>query len=280
VGTLEHYWSRVIAGIKRLSGGETGLHSLMVQLEQQFLSLASDLQALNTRQEQSRAEEGRIRSELLRRIYCLDDDCRENDISRSKNGARLSECEQRINELEAVCNQEQETVLALKAYVSETAHRLETRNKQIKFLQDSAREQLKVFKTELAESSSRLESRDNKTNHRLDQEHQSLLLLEGSLEEALGRIDAAEQDITALHQAIEEQRFRIETFLDSATVQLEVAGNHAELLEKRLQTESELKDKKLQQLNLQLQQQKMQLIMIIAAVTVLLGLLVTIAILR
>jgi hypothetical protein len=59
-----------------------------------------------------------------------------------------------------------------------------------------------------------------------------------------------------------------------------VAVNHAELLEKRLQTEFELKDKKLQQFNIQLRQQKMQLIMIIAAVTVVLGLLVTIAILR
>jgi len=157
---------------------------------------------------------------------------------------------------------------------------LETRNKQIKFLQDSARDQLKAFKTELAESSSRLESRDNEANHRLDQYHQSLLLLEGTLEEALGRMDTAEQGITTLHQKIEEQRERIDTFLESATAQLEVAGNHAELLDRRLQTEFELKDRKIQQLNFQLQQQKRQLIMIIVAVTVVLGLMITMAILR
>jgi chromosome segregation ATPase len=280
VGTLGHYWSRVIAGIKRLSSGETGLRSQLVQLEQQILSLASNLQALNTMQEHNRAKEGRIRSELSRRIDALDHDYRENDISHAKNGARLSECEQRLTVLETGCNQERETVLSLKAYVSETAHRLEIRNKQIKFLQDSAREQLKSFRTELAESSSRLESRDNETNHRLDQNHQSLLLLDCSLEEALGRIDATDQHITALRQEIEEQRLRIETFLDSAIAQLEVAGNHAELLERRLQTEFELKDKKLQQLKFQLQQQKIQLIMIIAAMGIVLGLLVTLAIMR
>jgi chromosome segregation ATPase len=280
VGTLGHYWSRVIAGIKRLSGGETGLRSQLLQLEQQILSLDSNLQAFNARQEHNRAEEGRIRSELLRRIDSLDHDCRENDSSRANNSARLTECEQRIIELETGCNQERDTAFALKAYVSEAVHRLEIRNKQIKFLQDSARDQLKAFRSKLAESSSRLETRDNETNHRLDQDHQSLLLLEGSLEEALERIDATDKDIAALHQESEEQRLRIEAFLDSATTQLEVAGNHAKLLEKRLQTEFELKDKKLQQLKFQLQQQKMQLIMIIAAVAVVLGLLVTIAILR
>jgi chromosome segregation ATPase len=280
VGNLGHYWSRVIAGINRLSGGEAGLRSQLVQLEQQILSLASNQQALNARQEHNRAEEERIRSELLRRIDALNHDCRENDISLARNGARLSECEQRITGLETGCSQERETVLALKGYVSETAHRLEVRNKQIKFLQDSARDQLKAFRTELAESSSRLESRDNETNHRLDQDHQSLLSLEGSLEDVLGRIDATDHDITALHQDIEEQRLRIESFLDSATAQLEVAGNHAGLLEKRLQTEFELTDKKLQQLKFQLQQQKTQLILMIAAVAVVLGLLVTVAILR
>lgn len=280
MGTLEHYWNRVIAGINRLSGGKTGLSSQLVQFEQQILSLASNLQALDAKQEHNKAEERRIGSELLRRIDGLDHDCRENEIYHAKNGTRLSECEQRVTELETGCNKERETVLALKAYVSETAHRLEIRNKQIKFLQDSARDQLKAFRTELAESSSRLESRDNETNQRLDQDHQSLLLLEGSQEDALGRIDATEQDITTLRQEIEDQRLRIETFLDSAIAQLEVAGNHAELLEKRLQTEFELKDKKLQQLKIQLQQQKMQLITIIAAVAVVLGLLVTIAILR
>lgn len=96
----------------------------------------------------------------------------------------------------------------------------------------------------------------------------------------MGRMDATDQDITALRQENEEQRLRIETFLDSAIAQLEVAGNHAELLEKRLQTEFELKDKKLKQLKFQLHQQKMQLIMMIAAVAVVLGLLVTIAIIR
>lgn len=280
MGILGHYLSSLIAGIKRLSGSETGRHSQLLQLEQQILSLASNLQALKAKQQHYRAEEERIRSKLLRRIDCLDHDCRENDMYLAKNGARLSECEQQITKLETGCNQERETVLALKAYVSETAHRLEIRNNQIKFLQDSARDQLKAFRTELAESSSRLESRNNEINHRLDEDHQSFLLLEGSLDEAKGRIDTTEQDITALHQAIEEQRLRIETFQDSATAQLEVAVNHAELLEKRLQTEFELKDKKLQQFNIQLRQQKMQLIMIIAAVTVVLGLLVTIAILR
>ena len=280
MGTLGYYWSRVIAGINRISGGEPGLRSQLVQLEQQILSLSSNLQALNAKQEHNRAEEGRIRSELLRRIDCLDHDCSENDISSAKNSARFSECEQRITELETGCNKERDTILALKAYVTETADRLEIRNKQIKFLQDSARDQLKSFRTALAESSSRLELRDNETNHRLDQDHQSLLLLEGSLEEALGRIVATDQDITALHQEIEEQRLRIETFLDSAIAQLEVAGNRAVLLEKRLQTEFELKDKTLQQLKFQLQQQKIQLIMIIAAVAAVLGLLVTIAILR
>lgn len=280
MGTLEHYWNRVIAGINRLSGGETGLSSQLVQLEQQILSLASNLQALEAKQEHNKAEERRIGSELLRRIDGLDHDCREKEIYHAKNAARLSECEQRVTELETGCSKERDTVLALKAYVSETVNRLEIRNKQIKFLQDSARDQLKAFRTELAESSSRLESRDNETNHRLDQDHQSLLLLEGSQEGALGRMDATEQDITTLRQEIEDQRLRIETFLDSAIAQLEVAGNHAELLEKRLQTGFELKDKKLQQLKIQLQQQKMQLIMIIAAVAVVLGLLVTIAILR
>jgi chromosome segregation ATPase len=280
VGILGHYWSRGIAGIRRLSDGESGRHSQLLQLEQQILSLASSLQALQAEQQHFRAEEERIRSKLLRRIDCLDHDCRENDITCGKNAARLSECEQQITGLVTGCNQEHEAVLALKAYVSDTAHRLETRNKQIKFLQDSARDQLKAFKTELAESSSRLESRDNEANHRLDQYHQSLLLLEGALEEALGRMDTTEQGITTLHQKIEEQRVRIDTFLESATAQLEVAGNHAELLDRRLQTEFELKDKKIQQLNFQLQQQKRQLIMIIVAVTVVLGLMITMAILR
>lgn len=279
LGTLGQYCRRAMAGINRSSGGDSGLRSQLAQLEQQILTLASDMQTLDGKQERIRAEGARIRTELLSRIDGLDQTCRESDGFRAKEGTRLSEYGQWISRLETGCNQARETVAALKASVSETTHRLETRNQQIKFLQDSARDQLQAFKTELAETSSRLETRDNETNRRLDEEHQLLVSKESLLAEILGRIDAIEREITALHQDVAEQRLQIESFLDSVTVQLEVANNRATLLEKRMQTDVELKEKQLQQLKLQLQHHKAQLVRAIFTVAVVLGLLVAMAIL-
>jgi chromosome segregation ATPase len=278
--TFGQYWRRAMAGINRTFGRDPGLRSQFRQLEQQLLNLARDTQALDGKLERIRAEEARHRSELLRRVDGLDQTCRENDISRAKAGTRLSECEQRIAGLETGRNQDRETVAALKGTVSETTHRLETRNQQIKFLQDSAREQLQAFKTELAEASSRLETRDNETNQRLDEEHQLIVSLENSVEVTLGRIDEADREITALHQDTAAQRLQIESFLDSATAQLEVANNHATLLEQRVQTDIDLKEKQLEELKLQLQQQGRRLIRTIVTVAVVLLLLFIMAILR
>jgi len=279
--TFGQYWRRVMAGINRTFSRDPGLRSQLLQLEQQLLTLASDTQALGGKLERIRAEEAGHRSELLRRVDSLDQAGRENDISRAKEDTRLSECEQRIAGLETGCNQDRETVAALEAFMSETTHRLETRNQQIKFLQDSAREQLQAFKTELAEASSRLETRDNETNHRLDEEHQLLVSLESSVEVTLGRIDAADREIATLHQDVAAQRLQIESFLDSATARLEVANNRATLLEQRVQADFELKEKQLQQLKLQLQQQERRLLMaIFAGAAMLLLLLGTMAILN
>jgi len=278
--TFGQYWRRSMAGINRTFGRDPGLRSRLAQLEQQILTLARDTQTLDGKQERIRAEEARHRSELLRRIDGLDQTCREDDSFRAKDGTRLSACEEGIARLETGCSQDRETVAALEASVSETIHRLDTRNQQIKFLQDSAREQLQAFRTELAEASSRLETRDNETNKRLDEEHQLLVSLENSLAGILGRIDAGDREITALHKDVAEQRLQIESFLDSATAQLEVANNSATLLEKRVQTEIELKEKQLQQLQLQLRQQQTRLVRAIFTVAAVLLLLVTMAILR
>lgn len=278
--TFGQYWRRAMAGIHRRFGRDPGLHAQLAQLEQQFLTLASNTQALDGKQERIRAEEARHRSELLLRIDGLDRACRENDFSLTKEGDRLSECEQRVTWLETECYRDREKVAALEASVAETTRRLETRNQQIKFLQDSAREQLQAFKTELAEASSRLETRNNETNQRLDEEHQLIVSLESSLAEIPGRIEAVGRKIPALEKDVAEQRLQIERFLDSATAQLEVANNRTTLLEQRAQTDIALKEKQLQQLRLQLQQQGTRFAWAIGAVALVLLLLVTMAILR
>lgn len=274
------YWRRAMTGIKTTFDREPGLRSQLAQLEQQLLALASDTQTLDGKQERIRAEAARHSSELQRRIDGLDQTCRENNVFQAKDGTRLSECEQRLARLETGCSQDRETVAALEASVTETTHRLETRNQQIKFLQDSAREQLQAYKTELAEAGSRLETRDNETNQRLDEEHQLLVSLESSLAEILGRMDHTDWEINSLHKDVAEQRLQIESYLDSTTAQLEVAENRATLLEKQVQTGIELKENQIQQLKLQLQRQESRLVRTIAAVAVVLLLLVTMAILR
>jgi chromosome segregation ATPase len=275
------FWRRAMAGIKTTFGREPDLSSQLAQLEQQLLALASDTQTLDGKQERIRAEVARHRSELQRRIDGLDQTCGENNIFQTKDDTRLSDYEQRLAMLETGCSQERETVAALEVSVAETTQRLETRNQQIKFLQDSAREQLQAYKTELAEASSRLETLNNETNHRLDEEHQLVISLESSLAEIIGRMDHVDWEITVLHKDVAEQRLRIESFLDSATAQLEVADNRATLLEKQVQTDIELKEKQIQQLKLQLKQQETRLVRTVFAVAVvLLLLLVTMAILR
>jgi chromosome segregation ATPase len=281
--TFGQYWHRAMASINRTFSREPDLRAQLAQLEQQVLILTGDTQTLDDKLERIRAEEARHRSELSRRMDGLDQGCRENDRSRAADATRLSECEHRIAGLETKSSQDRELVAALEASVSETAHRLETRNQQIKFLQDSAREQLKAFKTELAEASSRLETRDNETDRRVDDEHALLVSLAASRADTLERIEAADREITALKRDIAEQRLQIESYLDSATAQLEVANNRATLLEKRAQTDGELKEKQLQQLQLHLQHHETRLVRVIfagAAVLLLLLLLVTVAILR
>jgi chromosome segregation ATPase len=280
LNTFGQYWRQAMAGIHRTFGRDPGLRSPVTQFDQQLLTLASDLQTLDGKLEHIRAEAARHGSELLRRIDGLEQTRRENEVSRARDGTRLSDCEQRITGLETGCHQDRETAAALEASVSETLHRLETRNQQIKFLQDSAREQLQAFRTELAETSSRLETNDHATNQRLDHEHQLFLSLENSLTETRGRIDTAEREIATLHQDIAEQRLHIESFLDSATAQLEVANNRATLLEQRLQTDVELKEKQVQQLTLQLQRLEKRLIRVILVGAVALVLLVSRVFLR
>jgi len=280
LGIFEQYWHRATAGITRSFSRDPGLRSQLAQLERQILALVSDIHTLDGKQERIRAEVARNGSELLRRIDGLDQARRENDISRTKEDTRRSECEQRIAGLETGCSQDWETLAVLKASVSETTRRLETRNQQIKFLQDSARDQLQAFRTQLADTSSRLETRDNETNRRLDEEHQLLVSLESSLAETLGQVDAAELEITSLHQDVAGQRLQIESFLDGATAQLEVANNRATILEKHMQADAELKEKQLLQLKLQLKHQQTQLLRAILAVAIVLVLLVSLTILR
>jgi chromosome segregation ATPase len=274
--TFGQYWRRAVAGIDRTLGRDPGLRSQLGELERQILTLTSDTQTLESKLERLRAEDARHRSELVRRMDGLKQTCRENNISRTTDTTRLSDCEQRIASLETGCSEDRETVAALDASMSETTRRLETRNQQIKFLQDSAREQLQAFKTGLAEASSRLETRDNETNRRLDGEHELLMSLETTLAETLEGIEAADREIAALQQDVAEQRLQVESFLNSATAQLEVANNRATLLEERVQTDSELKEKQLQQL----QRQQTRLARAIFAGVAMLLLLVTVAILR
>lgn len=280
MGAFGKYWRRALLGINRSFSHTSGVHSQLAQLEQQILGLTRDLQNLDGRLEHIRADEARHGSELLRRIDGLDQASKENGTSRARDEARLSACEQRTEVLETGCSQVRDTVAELEASVSETARRFETRFGQIRFLQNSASEQLLAFKTELTETRSRLETRDNETNSRLEEEHLHYVSLERSLGEVQSRIDGSDREIDALHQEVVGQRLHIERFLDSATAQLEVANNRAALLEKRVQTDFELKEKQLQQLEVQLQHQNKRLVMVILAVTVILVLLVTLAILR
>jgi chromosome segregation ATPase len=263
--TLGQYWRRTVAGINRSLGRDTGLRSRLAQTEEQILTLTGDTQKIDSKLEHIRAEEARQRAELLRSIDRLDQTCHESNISRARDATRLSECEQKIAGMEAEISVGRETVTALEESVLETTRRLEARNQQIKFLQDSAREQLQVFKTELAESHSRLETRDNDTNRRLDEEHLLLQSLKTSFADAFERIDVAEQNITSLQHNTGEQRQQIESFLDSATAQLDVANNHATLLEKRVENDSELREKQIQQLKLRLQRLESRLLMVIIA---------------
>jgi chromosome segregation ATPase len=279
--TLGHYWRRAMAGINSTYGRDPGLRAQLALIEQQLLTLASATQTLDGKQEHIRAETARNQSELQRRIDGLDKILSENTNIQAKGDNRLFECEQKLAWLETECSQGREIIAALESSVTETTHRLETRNQQIKFLQDSAREQLQAYKTELAEVSSRLETRDNETNHRLDEENQLLVSLEGSQTEILGRIDATDREIASLHKDVAEQRLQTEGYLDSATIQLEVTNNLVQLLERRVKTDMELKEKQFQQLKSQLKLQETRLVRTIFAVAgVLLLLLGTMAVLR
>ncbi|MDH3900008.1 MAG: hypothetical protein OEU51_03035, partial [Gammaproteobacteria bacterium] len=158
MGTLEQYWRKVAVGINKAFRQQATPQPRLEELEREILAFTTENQTLAGNLERIRADSERRRSEELRKIETLEETQRQTETARIAEARRLAELERLLVEVEAWRQRKHEQVSALEASLAETTDRLEARDNQLKFLQDSAREQHQALKTALAEASSRLET--------------------------------------------------------------------------------------------------------------------------
>jgi chromosome segregation ATPase len=269
LGTFEQYLRKAAAGIKFGSGRQAELQPRIQELERELLALARENQSLAGKLERFRADYERLRSTDLHTIETLAQAHRDYGTATTAHAGRLSELEQGLVEIQSEGALEHERIKALEDFLAGTKNRLEIRDNQLKFLQDSAREQLQLLKSSLAEASSRLETRDNELAHRQDAERDRIGVLETSLAEASRRFETTESEISAMRAQLLTQTQQLEASRASANTLFEATTNQVGTLEKKLELEHTLQQNLFRDAETQLRKQDTRLKRVTAAAFIL-----------
>jgi len=269
LGTLEQYLRKAAASIKPGSGRQADPWPRFQKLERELLDLTRENQTLAGKLERFRADFEHLSSAELQKIETLEQAHRENATARASDARRLSELEQGLVGVQAERTREHERLEALEEFLAETKNRLETRDNQLKFLQDSAREQLHSLKTSLTEASSRLETRDHELAHRQDAAYEQIVGLETSLAETSRRFETTDSEISTLQAQLLKQTQQLVASRASANTLFEATTNQVRTLEKKLEVEHTLQQNLFRDAETQLRKQHERLSRVIAAAFIL-----------
>jgi chromosome segregation ATPase len=256
LGTLEQYWRKLAAGINKTFRHEPPpVEPRLEELEREILTFSRENQTLAGKVEEIRVDSERRGSDELGKIEILEENQRQTETARIADARRLDELKRLHDEVAAGQKREHEQFTALEASLAETTSRLEARDNQLKFLQDSAREEHQALKTALAEASSRLETRDNELERLLDSAQEQIAALEASLAETAKRFETTDGKLAELRASLHQQLTRLGASLSSGNVQLEATNRHIRTLEKKLEVEYRLQQNLLEDMQAQLRRQ-------------------------
>ncbi len=227
MSSLEQHWRKAAASIHKAFRQPADPQPRLEELEREILVLTKEHQSLAGELERIRAESERRRSEELQKIETLEKTQWQTETARIADAKRLAEFEQLLAGLENDRKLQRAQIKALEVSLAETTSRLEIRDNQLKFLQDSAREQFQALETSLAETSSRFET----TDHRI-------------------------QDLRA---KILEQAQRLGASLSSATRQFDATNNQVKALDKKLELDCRLQQNIFEDAQAQLREQDARL---------------------
>jgi len=259
LGTLLQYWRKTAAGIINAVRQHDAPQPGLEELERELLALTTEYQTLAGRLERIRLDYEHRWSGESRKIEVLAQALRQTETARTDDAGRLLELTQRLARFESEDRLARDRVDSLETALAEATGRLESRNNQLKFLQDSAREQHRLLKTALAEAISRLETRDSELAQQLESAREQVAALEAALAETADHCAAADNGISELRTGIAAQARQHEDALSSAITRLEAMTNQAEALEARLEVEHRLRENMLQDTMTQLRWQDARL---------------------
>jgi chromosome segregation ATPase len=259
VSTLEQHWRKAAASINKVFSQQAGPQRRLEELEREILAVIAENQGLASELERIRADSERRRSEELRKIETLEQTQRQTETARIADAKRLVEFEQLFAGLDTDRKLQRDQIKALEASLAETTSRLEIRDNQLKFLQDSARDQLQALKTALAEATSRLETGDNELKRLQDSAHKQILAIETSLAETSSRFESTDNKIQGLRAKILEQAQQLEASFASTTRQFDATNNQVKALEKKLELEHRLQQNIFEDAQAQLREQDARL---------------------
>jgi chromosome segregation ATPase len=240
LGTLKQYWKKVNASLVSPFKPQAPTNLSLAELKREILSVARDNQTLAADLGRVRADSERSGSEEASKIRALEQACQRLESAGNAAGSRLTELEQRFAEIESEGTATRDRVAALQTSLDETADRLETRNNQIKFLQDSAREQLAALKTAIAETASRLETRDSRLEDLQDAAQDQIVALQTALSEISVRQNTMDGRLEHLQDSNAELVKQYENSLSHSISQLEATHEQLRALENKMELDHRL----------------------------------------
>jgi chromosome segregation ATPase len=255
LSTFGNYLRKARADLKKAFPRASSSDLRVQQFERDLLSLTVENQTLAAKLEQLTAELERERSESLHRSEFLEHAQRDTEAARATDAGSMRKLEQSLATAEAQRAQEHEQIVALKTLLDETRTRMETRDNQLKFLQDSAHERLERLKTSLAETASRLETRDNELRRLLETTRERIVAIENALEETGRRFETLEGGTGELRSRLGEQTRQLDAGLSSTNTLFESMNNQIQTLQKKLDIEHKLQQNLFQDTQMQLRRQ-------------------------
>ncbi len=240
LGTLLQYWRKTAAGIFNAVRQNDNPQPGLEELERDLLALTTEYQALAGRLERTRVDYEHRWSGVFQQIEALGQALRQSESARTNDAGRLLELEQRLARVETENKLAGDQVKALETALAEATTRLESRNNQLKFLQDSAREQHRILKTALAEATSRLETRDSELRQQQDSALEQIAALEATQAVTADHIAVTDHGVSELRTGIAELTRQHAASLSSTTIQLEATNNQVKALEERIEAEHRL----------------------------------------
>jgi chromosome segregation ATPase len=240
------------------------------ELRREILSVSREHHTLVAELERLRADLERAGSDATGGIEALAQRVRESGTESGAAEKRLAGLEQRFDGLESVQAVTQSRLGALGNTLSEIASKQETRNSQLKFLQDSARGEIKGLKTALAETASRLETRDNQLEELQESTRAAIVALQNNLTETASRLDADDDRFQHVQDSIAEQAQQHAAALSGIAARLDTACNRLGALEEKLEIEYRLSRSQFEEMQMNVRKLEQRFVWMILIVTVVL----------